>query len=94
MWDSGELRLLAANHEDWSDRIQAILILTPADDDGVPLYDLPRRSVIDAADKNFWTWGQHNIVEIPNDEPVSSSLWSLIMVTTFTRRCEKSVAAR
>ncbi|MDX8925065.1 aryl-sulfate sulfotransferase, partial [Salmonella enterica] len=22
-----------------------------------------------AADKNFWTWGQHNIVEIPNDEP-------------------------
>ncbi|HBJ7906350.1 MULTISPECIES: aryl-sulfate sulfotransferase [Salmonella] len=66
--DSGELRFIMANHEDWSDEFRQYL-LTPVDDDGVPLYDLTSPGGIDAADKNFWTWGQHNIVEIPNDEP-------------------------
>ncbi|MDI7952438.1 aryl-sulfate sulfotransferase, partial [Salmonella enterica subsp. enterica serovar Anatum] len=66
--DSGELRFIMANHEDWSDEFKQYL-LTPVDDDGVPLYDLTSPGGIDAADKNFWTWGQHNIVEIPNDEP-------------------------
>lgn len=66
--DSGELRFIMANHEDWSDEFRQYL-LTPVDDDGVPLYDLTSPGEIDAADKNFWTWGQHNIVEIPNDEP-------------------------
>lgn len=37
--DSGELRFIMANHEDWSDEFKQYL-LTPVDDDGVPLYDL------------------------------------------------------
>ncbi|WP_411904968.1 aryl-sulfate sulfotransferase, partial [Salmonella enterica] len=65
--DSGELRFIMANHEDWCDEFKQYL-LTPVDDDGVPLYDLTSPGGIDAADKNFWTWGQHNFVEIPNDE--------------------------
>ncbi|MEJ5492727.1 aryl-sulfate sulfotransferase, partial [Salmonella enterica] len=37
--DSGELRFIMANHENWSDEFKQYL-LTPVDDDGVPLYDL------------------------------------------------------
>ncbi|WP_411899984.1 aryl-sulfate sulfotransferase, partial [Salmonella enterica] len=60
--DSGELRFIMANHEDWSDEFKQSL-LTPVDYDGVRLYDLTSPGGIDAADKIFCTWGPHTIVE-------------------------------
>lgn len=66
--DTGALRFIMATHEDWSESFTEYL-LTPVDDTGTPLYDLTTAEGIEDANKNFWTWGQHNIVEIANNEP-------------------------
>ncbi len=86
--DSGELRFIMANHEDWSDEFKQYL-LTPVDDDGVPLYDLTSPGGIDAADKNFWTWGSITLLKFQTMSPVSRSLWSLIMVTIVHAKMRK-----
>ncbi|MDI5820187.1 hypothetical protein MJI95_14565, partial [Salmonella enterica subsp. enterica serovar Kentucky] len=36
--------------------------LTPVDSEGVALYDFSKQEDIDAADRDFWTWGQHNVM--------------------------------
>lgn len=65
--DSGQLRFIMADHEDWASDFQKYL-LTPVDESGNPLFDFSTQDGIDLANSNFWTWGQHNIVEIPNAE--------------------------
>ncbi|NRF75045.1 aryl-sulfate sulfotransferase [Citrobacter braakii] len=65
--DSGQLRFIMADHEDWASDFEEYL-LTPVDVSGNPLFDFSTQDGIDLANSNFWTWGQHNIVEIPNAE--------------------------
>lgn len=65
--DSGQLRFIMADHEDWASDFEEYL-LTPVDESGNPLFDFSTQDGIDLANSNFWTWGQHNIVEIPNAE--------------------------
>lgn len=65
--DSGQLRFIMADHEDWASDFEEYL-LTPVDESGNPLFDFSTQVGIDLANSNFWTWGQHNIVEIPNAE--------------------------
>lgn len=65
--DSAELRFILATHEEWSEDFKQYL-LTPVDESGNPLFDFSTQEGIDSANNNFWTWGQHNIVEIPNDQ--------------------------
>lgn len=65
--DSGQLRFIMADHEDWASNFEEYL-LTPVDESGNPLFDFSTQDGIDLANSNFWTWGQHNIVEIPNAE--------------------------
>ncbi|EGT0661275.1 aryl-sulfate sulfotransferase [Citrobacter werkmanii] len=65
--DSGQLRFIMADHEGWGADF-AQYLLTPVDESGNPLFDFSTQDGIDSANSNFWTWGQHNIVEIPNDE--------------------------
>lgn len=65
--DSGQLRFIMADHEGWGADF-AQYLLTPVDESGIPLFDFSTQDGIDSANSNFWTWGQHNIVEIPNDE--------------------------
>ncbi|WP_178829062.1 aryl-sulfate sulfotransferase, partial [Salmonella enterica] len=62
------LRFILSTHEDWDDAYQPYL-LTPVDSEGVALYDFSKQEDIDAADRDFWTWGQHNVVEIANNTP-------------------------
>ncbi len=62
------LRFIMSTHEAWNEALQPYL-LTPVDDDGAPLYDFSHPEDVDAANRDFWTWGQHNVTEIPNDEP-------------------------
>lgn len=66
--ETAELRFIMSTHEDWNEALQPYL-LTPVDSDGHPLYDFSQQEDIDAADRDFWTWGQHNVVEIANAEP-------------------------
>lgn len=65
--DSGQLRFIMADHEGWASDFEEYL-LTPVDESGNPLFDFSTQDGIDLANSNFWTWGQHNIVEIPNAE--------------------------
>lgn len=65
--DSGQLRFIMADHEDWASDFEEYL-LTPVDESGNPLFDFSTQDGIDLANSKFWTWGQHNIVEIPNAE--------------------------
>lgn len=65
--DSGQLRFIMSDHEDWASDFEEYL-LTPVDESGNPLFDFSTQDGIDLANSNFWTWGQHNIVEIPNAE--------------------------
>lgn len=65
--DSGQLRFIMADHEDWASDFEEYL-LTPVDESGNPLFDFSTQDGIDLANSNFWTWRQHNIVEIPNAE--------------------------
>lgn len=62
------LRFIMATHEEWNETLQPYL-LTPVDSNGIPLYDFSNPDDVDAANRDFWTWGQHNVTEIPNDEP-------------------------
>ncbi|EPI2800605.1 aryl-sulfate sulfotransferase [Citrobacter koseri] len=62
------LQFIMSTHEDWGDEYQPYL-LTPVDGDGNPIYDFSNPDDIDAANRDFWTWGQHNVVEIANDNP-------------------------
>ncbi|WP_313081838.1 aryl-sulfate sulfotransferase [Atlantibacter sp.] len=66
--DTGALRFIMANHEGWASEFENYL-LTPVNEQNEPLYDLSTQEGIDDANLQFWTWGQHNVVEIPNDEP-------------------------
>ncbi|MDR2023804.1 MAG: aryl-sulfate sulfotransferase [Hungatella sp.] len=66
--DTNELRFLIATHEGWDAAFERYL-LTPVDSQGTPLYDFTKQEDIDAANLDFWTWGQHNCVEIPNEDP-------------------------
>lgn len=65
--ESGQLRFIMADHEDWASDFEEYL-LTPVDESGNPLFDFSTQEGIDSANRDFWTWGQHNIVEIPNTE--------------------------
>ena len=62
------LRFIMSTHEEWNEALQPYL-LTPVDYDGIPLYDFSNPEDVDAANRDFWTWGQHNVIEIPNEEP-------------------------
>ncbi|EDP8644155.1 arylsulfatase [Salmonella bongori] len=62
------LRFILSTHDAWSQTYQPYL-LTPVDAEGNPLYDFSRQEDIDAANRDFWTWGQHNVVEIANGKP-------------------------
>ncbi len=62
------LRFIMSTHEEWNEALQPYL-LTPVDNDGVPLYDFNNPEDVDAANRDFWTWGQHNVIEIPNEKP-------------------------
>lgn len=65
--ETAALQFIMSTHEDWNDTLQPYL-LTPVDSDGHPLYDFSLQEDIDAADRDFWTWGLHNVVEIANDQ--------------------------
>ncbi|WMY72534.1 aryl-sulfate sulfotransferase [Buttiauxella selenatireducens] len=66
--ESGELRFISANHDeweatesgepttDWSD-----LLLAPVNPDTGLAYDLSQPLQKAQADRSFWTWGQHNV---------------------------------
>lgn len=60
------LRFIMSTHEEWDETFQPYL-LTPVDSDGVPLYDFSNPDDVDSANRDFWAWGQHNVVEIAND---------------------------
>ena len=62
------LRFIMSTHEEWNEALQPYL-LTPVDNDGAPLYDFSHPDDVDAANRDFWTWGQHNVIEIANEEP-------------------------
>ncbi|MDA8510953.1 aryl-sulfate sulfotransferase [Citrobacter sp. Igbk 14] len=62
------LQFIMSTHEDWTEDYQPYL-LTPVDSEGIPLYDLSNQDDVDAANRDFWSWGQHNVVEVANDEP-------------------------
>lgn len=64
--ESEALRFIMSTHEDWADKYQPYL-LTPVDSNGVPLYDFNKQEDVDAANRDFWSWGQHNVVEVAND---------------------------
>ncbi len=53
---SGELDWILAPHELWPENLQNKL-LTPVDENGTP---------IDITDANFWAYGQHSAVVLPN----------------------------
>lgn len=63
--DTAELAFILASHEDWSGEFEEFL-LTPVDESENPLYDLSDPNDIENANKEFWPWGQHAVVEIPN----------------------------
>lgn len=65
--ESESLRFIMSTHEDWTEEYQPYL-LTPVDSNGVPLYDFSKQEDVDAANRDFWSWGQHNVVEVANDE--------------------------
>lgn len=65
--ESEALRFIMSTHEDWAEKYQPYL-LTPVDSNGVPLYDFNKQEDVDAANRDFWAWGQHNVVEVANDE--------------------------
>lgn len=62
------LRFIMSTHEEWNEALKPYL-LTPVDNDGVPIYDFNNPEDVDAANRDFWTWGQHNVIEIPNEKP-------------------------
>lgn len=66
--DDSTPAFILANHQDWPERLKPYL-LTPVDENGSPLYDLTAPEGIDKADKEFWTWGQHAVSELPNNTP-------------------------
>lgn len=63
--ETGELAFVLANHEDWREEFRPYL-LTPVDSKGAKLYDLTKPEDIDKADKEFWSWGHHAILEVKN----------------------------
>lgn len=63
---TSQLRFVMGTHEDWSSDY-AEYLLTPVGSDGVPLYDFTQPADVNEANKVFWNWGQHNVLEIPNN---------------------------
>ena len=63
--NTSELVFILGNHQDWNAQFNGYL-LTPVDMTGTPLYDLSDPVDIDRADKEFWQWGQHAVIEVPN----------------------------
>lgn len=76
--NSGALLFISANHDDWQATKTGIptsdwsnLLLIPINSEtGLP-YDLTDPTQKIEADRNFWTWGQHNVQSIP--QPVSGT---------------------
>ncbi|KMV33635.1 aryl-sulfate sulfotransferase [Franconibacter pulveris 601] len=66
--ETGQLRFIMSTHEAWSADYQPYL-LTPVDASGAPLYDFSQPEEIKKANLEFWNWGQHNVLEIPNNTP-------------------------
>ncbi|MGL4724576.1 MAG: aryl-sulfate sulfotransferase [Scandinavium sp.] len=66
--ETGELRFISANHDDWQETETgdittdwSDLLLTPVNSDtGLP-YDLSEPVQKAEANRTFWTWGQHNV---------------------------------
>ena len=63
--DTSRLAFILANHEDWNSYYKPYL-LTPVDENGTALYDLSDADDIDKADKEFWPWGHHAVLEVPD----------------------------
>lgn len=84
--DSGALRFISANHDDWevteSGEVTtdwSDLLLAPVNPDtGLP-YDLSVPAQKTEADRRFWTWGQHNVQVLQN----ASSTASVIEFSVF-----------
>lgn len=65
-FDTAELVFVMAPHFGWSEDFNKYL-LTPVDEAGNPIYDLSDESDADRADKEFWNWGQHSVIRVPNE---------------------------
>ena len=63
--DTSRLAFILANHEDWNLYYRSYL-LTTVDENGTAVYDLSDEDDIDKADKDFWFWGYHAVLEVPN----------------------------
>ena len=61
------IAFIAGSHFDWSEKYQDYL-LTPIDTNGDELYNLSTPQGVESADKEFWTWGQHGVVPLPNSD--------------------------
>ncbi|WP_110876274.1 aryl-sulfate sulfotransferase [Franconibacter helveticus] len=66
--ETSALRFIMSTHEAWGESYQPFL-LTPVDSAGAPLYDFSRPEEVQKANQEFWNWGQHNVLEIPNATP-------------------------
>lgn len=87
---TGNLRFIASNHQDWDSSFDKYL-LTPVDETGTPLYDLTLPADIERADKDFWTWGQHNVTEVVNGDPNILEYYVMDNGNYRSRRDENSV---
>ncbi|MDL2232179.1 aryl-sulfate sulfotransferase [Ruminococcaceae bacterium OttesenSCG-928-L11] len=66
--NDGTLVFILGNREGWSADFQQYL-LTPVDETGTPIYDFSQPADVARADKEFWNWGQHAVLEVPNNTP-------------------------
>lgn len=88
--DTGELVFILASHDGWGEEFRQYL-LTPIDESGAPLYDLSDPAGIDAADKEFWPWGQHAIIDLPSDTQGISEFYLLDNGNFRSRQDENSL---
>ena len=59
---NGDISFIIGTHTEWDLEKYGQYLLQPIDEDGNTIYDLENQSDIDAADKDFWMWGQHNVM--------------------------------
>jgi arylsulfate sulfotransferase len=68
-----QLKFILGNHQDWQESFQQYL-LTPAD----RTYDFTSQADIIKADREYWTWGQHDVLQGPN-----SSTSGIVNISVF-----------
>ncbi|MFV0450366.1 MAG: aryl-sulfate sulfotransferase [Vibrio sp.] len=59
----GSKKFIFSPHDNWSEEFIPYL-LEPVNSQGESLYDLNNSVDAELADKEFWTWGQHSVVEV------------------------------